>query len=202
MKVADLQQILVDLAPLLGTCGVKPAALADLKKVREGLQPFSQLSVADFASFLDRAETYRRNGEVPTKALKGGTGRTGARTAGRATVDANAVAQQVRALYDRAADPSTTDEHIDQQTAQLGQLSKDGLVTVAEAIELLGMKAKKKDDIVTAIRLRIKARRGATQRAGLIDRPASPGQPPASTEPPRAGHDLADVGVSGATFPP
>lgn len=75
-----------------------------------------------------------------------------------------------------AAEPSTTDAVIDQQTTSLGLLSKDGLVAVAEGIQLMGMKAKTKDAIVAAIRQRIRARRGATERAGLIDRPVAGNQ--------------------------
>src|SRR5262249_48319077 len=136
MNVSDLQQLLANLAPLLETFGAKTAAVADLKAVRDGLAPFSQLSLKDFAGFLARANAYQQNGEVPVKPPRGsGSGTAGTRRApGRAPAtgcpppDVAAVAQQVRALYERAADPATTDEVIDQQTASLGQLSKDGLV--------------------------------------------------------------------------
>jgi hypothetical protein len=171
VKVSDLQKLLADLEPLLTTCGTKAAAITDLKKVREGLAPFSQLSLKDFAGFLARAEAYSR-GEVPVKPSRGSGSRPKPGVSPK--VDATVLAQQVRALYDRAGHPSTTDEQIDSQTAELGQLSKDGLVIVAEAIGLLGMKnAKKKADIVAKIRQRILARKGTTQRAGMIDRPGS-----------------------------
>jgi hypothetical protein len=73
------------------------------------------------------------------------------------------------------ADPAVTGEQIDALVGRLGGLTKDGLVTVADAIDLKGMKAKKKDDILGAMRQRFHARKGATQRAGLIDRPAAAG---------------------------
>jgi hypothetical protein len=180
MKVADLQQILANLGPLLETCGTKAASVAELRMVRDGLAPFSQLSLKDFAGFLAKAEAFSR-GDVPVKPPRGGgAGGTGGGGGGRAgakaavKVDVNAVVQQVRALYNQAAAQSTTEEVIATQTAPLDQLSKDGLVVVAEAIELMGMKAKKKEEIAAAIRQRIRARRGMSQRVELLDRPAGP----------------------------
>ncbi len=174
MNVSDLQQILAALGPLLEPFGVKGTSLADLKTIRDGLAPFSQLSLKDFASFLGRAHAYSR-GEVPIKPPRGGG--SGAKPTARTAVDVSAIAMEVRGLYDRASDPATTVEMIEEKTAQLNQLNKESLVIVADAIELRGMKAKKKDDIAAAIRQRIRERKGATQRAGLIDRPSPPGIP-------------------------
>src|SRR5207302_1039680 len=76
--------------------------------------------------------------------------------------------QQVRDLYGRAADPAVTTEHIDALAAQLKKLDKGALVSIAEALELKGMKSKKKDDIVGAIQRMITERKGAAQRVALM----------------------------------
>src|SRR4051812_26068752 len=73
MKVSDLQQHLADLGRLLEASGAK-AVVADLAAIRDGLAPFRELPLKGFADFLERAEAYRRGGEVPVKPPKGGGG--------------------------------------------------------------------------------------------------------------------------------
>src|ERR1700722_18332811 len=68
MKVADLQQHLADLGRLLEAAKA-PNVVADLAAIREGLAPFREYSLKDFASFLPRAEAFSR-GEVPVVAPK------------------------------------------------------------------------------------------------------------------------------------
>ena len=62
---------------------------------------------------------------------------------------------------------------------RLAGLKKDDLVAISEKIGMAGMKAKTKDKIQEAIRDRILARKGAGQRAALIDRATDGGGPPA-----------------------
>jgi hypothetical protein len=73
----------------------------------------------------------------------------------------------------------TTEASIDAVLARLGTVDKKGLVTVAEAFELRGVSSKAKAAIVAAIRQRIIARKGSSQRVGLLDRQAPvPGTSP------------------------
>jgi hypothetical protein len=181
MKVADLQQHLADLGRLLEASGARTVA-ADLAAIHDGLAPFRELPLKGFAEFLTRAEAYRRGGEVPIRPPKGGSGRRGPETGARkpGPPDVEALAREARDLYERAADPSVTEGKVEDLARRLGGLAKDGLVTVAEATGLKGMKSKKKDDILGVIRQRILSRKGSSQRVGLIDRPAptSPGAAP------------------------
>lgn len=172
MKVSDLQRLLEQLGTLLETAGAKVATVSELKTVREAMTPLSQLSLKEFATFLVKAQA-APDGEAASRSPRSSRGGSATKPSGGGAIDLNSTIQEVCRLYDRAADPATTEELIAEKTAPLKQLSKDNLVMVAEAIELMGMRAKKKDEIATAIRQRILARKGATQRAGLIDRPAT-----------------------------
>lgn len=175
MNVADLRQHLSDLGRLLATSGAKPVA-ADLAAISDGLAPFDALPLKQFATFLEKANQFAINGQVPvsptkgksTKAASGGTKPTPA-----ASPDVDAIRRDVLDIYNRAADPSVTEADIDAIVGRIGGLSKEILVSVADAIELRGMKSKSKPVIISTIRQRIIARKGATQRAGLLDRPAA-----------------------------
>jgi hypothetical protein len=189
MRVADLQRHLADLARLLESAGVKKEVVGDLNAIRDGLAPFLDLPLRGFADFLTRAEAYRRGGEVPVAAPKTTARKAGGRAAAAGpAVDVQAVARQVRQLYDQAADLSTTEAGIDAVLARLEPLDKKGLVAVADAIELKGVGSKTKPQIVAAIRQRIVARKGSSQRVGLLDRPvpAPAGLPGPSPAPPHA----------------
>jgi hypothetical protein len=79
-------------------------------------------------------------------------------------------------VYEQASDLSLPLERIEAELAHLDVLAKDGLLTVCARMELFGMKNKKKDDIIAAIRQKILDRRSAAQRAAMIQ------NPPTSTE--------------------
>jgi hypothetical protein len=194
MKVADLQQHLADLGRMLEAAGAKSVA-TDLAAIQKGLSPFRELPLKGFADFLVRAEAYRAGGEVPPVAPKsGGKGKGAAAKAAAkpALPDAAALAQEVRSLYDRAADPAVTAEQIDALGGRLAGLTKDGLVAVAEAIDMRGMKSKKKDEILAAIQNRIRTRKGATQKVGMIDRLGQDASNAASAPRPEGGGAVAD----------
>ena len=199
MKVADLQQHLADLARLLDSAGVKKEVVGDLNAIRDGLSPFRDLPLKGFADFLTRAEAYRSGGEVPVTPPKAKAARTSAKTAATAAVDVQAVARQVRQLYDQAADLSATEESMEAALSRLEPLDKKGLVAVAEAIELKGVGSKSKPQIAAAIRQRIVAR-GSSQRVGLLDRPApsSAGSPAPA---PMQSHGTAIPGAQGSGSP-
>jgi excisionase family DNA binding protein len=63
-----------------------------------------------------------------------------------------------------------TREHIDAAAAKLASLSKPDLMLIAESLGMVGTHLKSKTALQEAIRDRILARKGATQRAGLLDR--------------------------------
>jgi hypothetical protein len=103
------------------------------------------------------------------------------KTKGKTKVgDPEAIAAEVKDLYERAAEPAVTEERMREACDKLGGLSKDGLVRLADAIGLFGMKSKKKDGIVLEITNRLLDRKGAVIRKELINRPQSGGAP---TEP-------------------
>jgi hypothetical protein len=198
MKVADLHQHFTDLGRLLSASGAKGVA-ADLAAVCQGLEPFRDFPLKNFAEFLVKAEGYYSRGEVPATPTKGGRGGKQRTTGGGAKVakpDVATLTREVRELYDRAGDPSVTPEQIDEATRRLGGLTKDELAKVAEALEMKGMKSKKKDVIQEAIRQRILARKGTSQRVGMIDRSpfTAAGAP---TLPPPAGGQPSPAGTAG-----
>lgn len=168
MKVADLQQHLTDLGRLLGAAGAK-GAVGDLAALSDGLGPYRDMPLRKFADFLTRAEAYSRGG-VPAARPKGPRGGA-ARGGGKAAApDLGALTAEVRDLYDQAPSPSVTEARIDDVLGRARTLTKPALVALAEAIELMGMKARSKDEILKAIRQRVLARKGTAQRADLIDR--------------------------------
>jgi hypothetical protein len=151
MNVNDLQQFLRSLSQPLSTSGAKTAA-NDLERVCAGLEPFRDLTVAQFADFLGNAEAYARTGVVPT------TGRAKSSTAKAAKVaDPQAVAvavEQIRSLYDRVTSPEVTYSTIESEIKRLDkQFKKDELVEIAKAVGISGKLKTKKDAVVEIQRL-------------------------------------------------
>jgi hypothetical protein len=168
VKVADLQQHLSDLGRLLVSSGAKGVA-KDLEVISAALKPFRDQPLKGFADFLAKAEAYSRGeGLHPAEKPRRATRSTAAKAP---AADPAAVTAEVRDLYDRAASPSVTVEQIDGTCGKLTGLNKDGVVSVADQLGIRGMKSKAKAAIVEAIRQRILARKGATIRAGMVDRP-------------------------------
>ena len=201
MKVAELQQHLADLARLLESAGVKREIVSDLNSIRDAMAPFSGLPLKGFADFLTRAEAYRSGGEVPVTPPKGGGKKAAPKPATKPTVDVQGLAREVRQLYDQAANPSITEAGIDAVLARLQPLDKKGLLAVAEAIELKGISSKPKPAVVAAIRQRIIARKGSSQRVGLLDRPA-PSQAGMPAPSPNQPHGTATENLQGVNPPP
>lgn len=143
MNVKDLQQFLRSLQQPLSTSGAKKAA-DDLDRTCAGLEPFGELSVAQFADFLARADSYARTGVVPT------TGRakpSGARRGAKAA-DPEAVrgaVEHVSSLYERVASPEVDYTTIDDEIKKLDkQFTKDGVLEIARGFGITGsLKSKK-----------------------------------------------------------
>lgn len=164
MKVADLQKHLSDLASFLENAKAAKAITDDLRAISTGLAPFANLPLKDFAAFLGRAEQFDRTGQL----LASGKAPKAPKALPKAAPDVDSLARETLLLYERAADPSTTQEAIDALLGRLVPLKKAGLVTIAERIGLKGMKSKKLDKILSEIRSSIEDRKGSYQRSGML----------------------------------
>ncbi len=140
--------------------GAKSAA-ADLERVRSGLEPFKELTVADLADFLARAHQYSVDGIVP---VKGGKAKK-APAVDPAKLDS--AFQTIQSLYERALSPDFQYSALDQEIKKLEKdLSKDEAVTLAQRFELRkGMKSKK--EAMTEIRRKIAERREVLDRVEM-----------------------------------
>jgi hypothetical protein len=167
MNVGDLQQHLVHMSSWLAAAGVKGTPQPDLKAMVEGLTPFRDHSLKDFAAFLIKAETFVRTGELP---VKGGARRSASPRKPKAPPpDAAQLSQEALHLYQQAADSAVTKEHIDLLLGRVGQLTKDGLLGIAGALEIKLAKSATKSKILQEIQKRIFDRKAIYQRAGLIN---------------------------------
>jgi hypothetical protein len=148
MNVNDLQLFLRSLSQPLSASGAKTAA-NDLERVCAGLEPFRDLTVAQFADFLGNAEAYARTGVVPTAAR--------AKSSAAKVADPQAVAaavEQIRSLYDRVTSPDVTYSTIEAEVKRLEkQFKKDELVEIAKAVGISGKLKTKKDAAVEIQRL-------------------------------------------------
>jgi hypothetical protein len=148
MRVAELQKFIANQAELLTQAGAKSVA-ADFARFAAGLAPFVELSVAQLADFLARAEDYARTGVLPTTG-KAPRKKTPALDSGEKI---RAAAQQVTALYERALDPSLAYAAIDQQIQSVGKsLTKDEAVQVAREFGILQALKTKKDALAQMVR--------------------------------------------------
>jgi hypothetical protein len=161
VNVADLQKHLNDLTLFVETSGGKKGA-AELRAVADGLQPFRELSLKELVGILARAaeppgrEAPARKAAAPRK---------------KPRADPGPVAKRLRELYDRATDPTVTREHIDAELKGLEPLSKDGLKTVARALDLVVPGSWSADEIAKQIGLKIHTRRDVAGRARMHGMP-------------------------------
>jgi hypothetical protein len=167
MKVADLQQYFTDLAKLLHATDGKKSA-AELSKIAERLQPFRNYDLADFANFLTRAEDSSRTGLLPVNPPKPSSR---SKPPAKSKVDLAALRAEVAHLHGTASSPDVTFESIEALQPKLDQLKKAEVLSVVDAIGLVGMKSKSKADIVNAIVARIKSIKQSSIRTSIIDRP-------------------------------
>jgi hypothetical protein len=135
MNVYDLQQFLRSLGQPLSVSGAKKVA-EELERACAGLEPFRNLSLAQFADFLAKADEYARTGIIPT------TGRAKLVTTGSKVGDPAALAravEHIRVLYDRVTTPDVTYSTIDAELKQLDkQYKKDEIIEIAKAIGIQG----------------------------------------------------------------
>jgi hypothetical protein len=167
MKVADLQQFFVDMSRLLQTTDAKKAAV-EISRIAECLQSFREYDLGDFGTFLARADEYARTGVIPVVPSKRRS-RTG--EAAKPKADHAALRAEVLHLYGAAGSSSVTLESIEALRTKLGALTKPDLLSIAETIDIVGMKSKTKPDIQSAIISRIRSIKQSSIRTSIIDRP-------------------------------
>lgn len=158
MQVADLQSFLKSLSGPLGAAGGKKVA-DELDRAAGGLEPFRDLTIAQFADFLMRADEYARTGVIPTK---GKPARRSASTVDRAKVQG--LAQEVLGLYERAVDESVEYSAIEAEVARWGKkLNKNEAVELAREVGLNGP-IKTKKAALEEVRRKIVERKESFQR--------------------------------------
>jgi hypothetical protein len=156
MTVQELRETLTQLVGLLQAADAKAATTRGLTEFIEATGPFGDLSLKAFVKLAEAGRT-----PLPPRPGPGGKGRT----------DPAELAADVKSLYDRAADPTVTEDQVRAACAKLGGLTKEALVRLADSIELFGMKSKTKGGVVADITHRVLDRKGAAIRRQLIDRP-------------------------------
>ena len=160
MTVQDLRETLTQLVRLLEAADAKKGTVTGLNEFIEATSGFGDLNLKAFVKLAEVGRT--PPAPRPPAPRRGG-----------AKVDPAAVMAEVRALYERAAEPNVTEEQVRAACDRLGGLTKGKLVELADSIGLVGMNAKKKDEIVAGITNRVVDRKGAAIRRQLIDRPVS-----------------------------
>jgi hypothetical protein len=162
MNVDNVRQFLQSLSRPLSQSGAKKAA-EDLERMCAGLEPFRELSVAQFADFLVSAEAYARTGVVPTT----GRAKSSAAKAGARGTDPQALAaavEQIRSLYDRVTSTEVTYGTIEAEVKRLDkQFNKDGILEIAKGIGI-SAKLKTKKDALEEIQRRLSERKESFER--------------------------------------
>jgi hypothetical protein len=141
MHVADLENFLRSLIRPLEASGARKEIVEDLHRACDGLKPFAQHTVKDFAGFLVQAEEYARTGAIPVQAKPARAPRaTKPKVAALTLEDGKAL---VASLYDRALADDVTHELIAAEVQKLDKLTAKDLVEVAKHFELVPGKTKK-----------------------------------------------------------
>jgi hypothetical protein len=158
MTVKELNETLTQLVALLQAANAKSATITGLNEFIISTQTFGDLNLKAFVKLAETGRTPAATAS-PTRSL------------GKQTVDTNALAADIVNLYQRAGEPAVTEEQIRTAGGRLTSLKKDGLLKLAEAIGLLGMKSKTVKEIAAVITNRLLDRKGASIRGQLIARP-------------------------------
>lgn len=162
MTVGQLQHTLRHLTEILNESGGRTSA-TELAAFSTGLERFRDQSLKTFTDLLGRMNL---DGIVApkTSGKKGG--------AAKASADMESLAIETKNLFDRAADPSTTEAQLDDLCKRLGVLTIPDLKAVAGHITYaVPSKDKTKAAVVGGIRRHIADRMGSSIRRQLLDRP-------------------------------
>ena len=158
MQIRNLQQYLSATIQLLTESGSKNLA-DEMQQLVDGLDSCKELTIKEFADFLNRAKQYDETGIVPAKAKA--TRRT-------ATVDPELVtrtALEVMDLYERAIDESLSYAAIETEIAKLNKHSTAVVKAVAKEVGVAGAKSKKA--AIEAINRKISKRKESFQRTSF-----------------------------------
>jgi hypothetical protein len=159
MNVAGLQKFVSGLQDALEASGAKTVA-RDLGRLSAGLEPFTALTLGQFADFLRQADEYQRTGVVTAGK------RTKARRVKAASPDPAAVqaaAQQMRELYQRAVEPEVTYGKIDAEVRGLNsRFKKADVIAIAKEMGITGASTKKA--AIEEIHRKIRERKESYQR--------------------------------------
>ena len=166
MRVADLENFLRALIPPLEASGAKKEIVEDLHRGCDGLKPFAEHTVKDFAGFLIRAEEYARTGVLVVQAKAARAPR--ATKPKLPTLTLEDAKTFVTSLYDRALADDVTHEFIASEVQKLDKLAAKDLGEVAKHLELIPGKTKKAS--LEAILEKIGAER--RRMRGLCSRPS------------------------------
>jgi hypothetical protein len=175
MKVSELQQFLQCLTQPLNAANAKSVA-NELERVRAGLEPFKEMSVAEFADFLAKAHRYSQEGIVSAK------GKSRAKPQEVDAAKVQAAAQQLQTFYVQALEPGFQEATLDAELKKLEkQLSKEEAIEVARQLSIT-QELKSKKDALDEIRRKIVGRRPAPEPAEpklvpheeAVDSPAGP----------------------------
>jgi hypothetical protein len=141
MRVAELQGFIRTLVGPLEASGARKDLLEDLSRAIDALQPFAELPIKDFGSFLVRAEEYARTGIVPVQAKPARAPRAAKpKTPAIALDEAH---QLVASLYERCIDNDVSYEHISAEIQKLDKMTASALKEVAKQFGVGPGKTKK-----------------------------------------------------------
>jgi predicted site-specific integrase-resolvase len=125
----------------LAASGAKKEILDDLERACDGLKPFAEHQIKDFAGFLVRAEEYSRTGVLPVQAKPVRAPRTPKEKVPALTLaDAQAL---VTSLYDRSTSDEVTYDLISAEVKKLDKLTAKDLSEVAKHFGVVPGKTKK-----------------------------------------------------------
>ncbi len=160
MRVADLQLFLRALIPPLEAAGAKREIVDELRRACDGLVPFSEHTIKDFAGFLVRAEEFARTGIIPVQAKPVSAAReTKPKVPALTLEDAKVL---VTSLYDRAISDDVSHEFIGAEVQRLDKLTANDLKEVAKHFGVVPGKNKKAS--LDAILAKISGRKATHNR--------------------------------------
>lgn len=161
MNVTNLLRFLQTLEePLRASGGAKVAN--ELIEVCDGLRPFGEMNITQFAAFLRNADHYAKTGEVPVTASK-----TKKQSKPVDLEKVRSAAQTITDLYERAIDDGLDYSEIEAQIKQLDKkLTKEEAIALAKEVNI-ARSVKSKKDAFAAIQSRIFDRKQSYQRTNF-----------------------------------
>jgi hypothetical protein len=191
VNVGDFQGLLKSVSEFLAAHqGKKPAEA--FEQFRQGLDPFRDLPLDQFAHFLKQAEEYRRTGIVPVGVKKGTREKKPAQPKAakiplKTKDDAEAIrlaVAELQKLYERATDPTLDYGEIERTVERISkEFDTNGLKAVAKEFGA-GSGSKTKDAARSNIEDKIKARKGRHERNETTSPVPTPAPAPSIPAPP------------------